>query len=116
MKVITLCGSTRFRAAFEEWNVRLTLGGAAVFSIAIPSDACGRVWSPEQKAMLGAAHMAKIDISDEIFVLDVGGYIGESTAREIAHAHRAGKQVRYLSEECPEWDERQCAYASMKSR
>lgn len=114
--VITLCGSTRFKAAFEEWNVRLTLEGATVLSIAIPSHAYGLSWTEGQKAALDAAHLAKIDLSDEVFVLDVGGYVGESTAREIAHARRAGKRVRLLSEEHPEWREADCRYALAAAR
>ena len=109
--VVTLCGSTRFKAAFEEWNVRLTLEGSVVLSIVIPSHSYGLSWSPEQKATFDAAHLAKIDMSDEVFILDIGGYIGESTAREIVHAQETGKRVRYLSQEHPEWREADCCYA-----
>jgi len=64
--------------------------------------------APELKARLDAIHLAKIDASDEVFVLDVGGYIGESTCREIAHAEVTGKRVRYLSREFPAWTEADC--------
>jgi len=110
-KIITLCGSTRFKAAFEEWNVRLTLGGAVVLSIVIPSHAYGLTWSEDEKKTFDAMHLAKIDMSEEIFVLDVGGYIGESTRREIAHAIERGKKVRYLSREFPGWAEEDCVYS-----
>jgi hypothetical protein len=110
MKIITLCGSTKFKAAYEEWNVRLTLEGAVVLSIVIPSHSYGLSWTDEEKGALDTAHLQKIDLSDEIFVLDIGGYIGESTAREIAHAKSKGKIIRYLSGEHPEWDESQCRY------
>lgn len=110
-KLITLCGSTKFKAAFEEWNVKLTMQEAVVLSIVIPSHSYGLAWSTEEKQMLDKMHLAKIDLSDEIFVLDVGGYIGESTAREIAHAKAAGKAVRYLSAEQPEWKEADAVYA-----
>jgi len=109
-QVVTLCGSTKFKAAFEEWNVRLTLEGAVVMSIVIPSHAYGLSWTAEEKGALDAAHLQKIDLSDEIFVLDIGGYIGESTAREIAHAKSKGKTIRYLSNEHPDWEESQCQY------
>jgi hypothetical protein len=35
-------------------------------------------------------------MADEIFVINVGGYIGESTRSEIEYAKRTGKAVRYL--------------------
>ena len=111
MKVITLCGSTRFKAAFEEWNVRLTLGGSVVLSIAIPSHSYGLSLTAAEKAAFDAAHLAKIDLSDEVFVLDVGGHVGVSTVREVAHAAATGKLVRYLSQEHPGWTEAQCQYA-----
>lgn len=111
-KLITLCGSTKFRIAFEEWNVKLTMAGAVVLSIVIPSHAYGFVWTEAEKQMLDKMHLAKIDLSDEIFVLDVGGYIGESTAREIAHAQATGKTVRYLSVEHPEWVEKDAQYTN----
>lgn len=113
-RVITLCGSTRFKRAFAEWNARLTLEGAVVFSIAMwgMDKRCDP--DPETKARLDAVHLAKIERSDEIFVLDLPfegvPYIGESTAREIAHAQALGKPVRYLSELCPGWTEDDCAF------
>lgn len=51
------------------------------------------------KADLDALHLRKIDLADEVLVLDVDGYIGQSTSREIAYAQRNGKRVRYLSTE-----------------
>jgi len=52
--------------------------------------------SEEEKQMLGDLHKRKIDISDEILVLNVGGYIGKSTQSEIEHAKQQGKVVRFL--------------------
>ena len=48
------------------------------------------------KIRLDVLHFRKIDLSDEIFVLNVGGYIGESTSREIEYAKSTGKAVWYL--------------------
>ena len=56
------------------------------------------VWKPGTKEMLDDMHLRKIDLADEIFVINVGGYIGESTRREIAYAEKTGKKVRYLEE------------------
>jgi hypothetical protein len=102
---ITLCGSTRFKKAFAEWNARLTLEGNVVYSVAMWSHGARIDPTEEQKKLLDEVHLAKIDNSDEVFVLDVGGYIGESTRREIAHAEKTGKAVRYLSKEFPGWTE-----------
>lgn len=111
-KKVCLCGSTRFKRAWLEWNARLTLGeGAVVLTVAMWSHNERIDPTPEQKIMLDEIHKAKIDDSDEIFVLDVGGYIGSSTRSEIEHAERTHKRVRYLSREFPEWTEEDSIYA-----
>jgi hypothetical protein len=48
------------------------------------------------KADLDALHLRKIDLADEVLILNVGGYIGESTSRELDYAIRHNKVVRYL--------------------
>ncbi len=96
-KVITLCGSTRFREAFREAQKRLTLAGNIVISVGLFGHAGDdEVWTEGTKAMLDDMHKRKIDMADEIFVINVGGYIGESTRSEIDYAIRTGKSVRYL--------------------
>ena len=109
-KVITLCGSTRFRREFEEANKRLTLAGNIVISVGLfghGGDA--EVWEgmdegslTRTKEMLDDMHKRKIDMADEIFVINVGRYVGDSTRSEIAYAEAHGKPVRYLepSSEC----------------
>ena len=97
MKVITLCGSTRFKEQFLEQQKRLTLEGNVVISVGLFGHSGDEeVWKPGMKEMLDKMHLQKIDMADEIFVINVGGYIGESTKREIAHAEQSGKSVRYL--------------------
>ena len=99
-KVITLCGSTRFRDAFMEAQKRLTLEGNIVISVGLFGHAGDdEVWKPGTKEMLDDMHKRKIDMADEIYVINVGGYIGESTRSEIDYARRTGKTVRYLEEE-----------------
>ena len=93
---ITLCGSTKFRAEYELWNMRLTLAGFLVYSVSGFGHS-GDVFDDEQKRRLDQVHLAKIDASHAIVVIDVGGYIGDSTAREIAHAKATGKDVYYVS-------------------
>ncbi len=97
MKVITLCGSTRFKEQFLEQQKRLTLEGNVVISVGLFGHSGDEeVWKPGMKEMLHKMHLQKIDMADEIFVINVGGYIGESTRREIAHAEQTGKPLRYL--------------------
>lgn len=98
-KVITLCGSTRFKDAFEETNKRLTLEGNVVLSVGLFSHAQenGEEWANNgTKDMLDAIHRQKIDMADEIMVINVGGYIGESTRAEIEYAKYTNKKVNYL--------------------
>lgn len=97
---ITLCGSARFEQEFQEWNEKLTFAGHVVHSLAVlPSFHGGdKNWyTPAQKQTLDLAHLAKIEESDAIFVLDVGGYIGDSTRREIEWAHIRNKIVYFLT-------------------
>ena len=96
-KVITLCGSTRFRDAFMEAQKRLTLEGNIVISVGLFGHAGDdEVWKPGTKEMLDDMHKRKIDMADEIYVINVGGYIGESTRSEIEYAKATGKKVNYL--------------------
>lgn len=96
-KVITLCGSTRFKDQFMEAQKRLTLEGNIVISVGLFGHSGDEeVWKPGTKEMLDDMHRAKIDMADEIFVINVGRYIGESTRSEIEYAMANGKPVRYL--------------------
>ena len=96
-KVVTLCGSTRFKDAFLEAQKRLTLEGNIVISVGLfGHSGDDEVWTEGTKEMLDDMHKRKIDMADEIFVINVGGYIGASTRSEIEYAKAAGKAVRYL--------------------
>lgn len=100
-KVITLCGSVKFWDEYREWNARLTLEGNIVFSCGISlkegyEDILCDLPLDDVKQDLDAIHLCKINLSDEIFVLNVGGYIGDSTKREIAYAQSKGKRIKYL--------------------
>lgn len=96
-KVITLCGSTRFKDAFIESQKRLTLEGNIVISVGLFGHSGDKeVWTEGTKEMLDDMHKRKIDMADEILVINVGGYIGSSTRSEIQYAKATGKEVRYL--------------------
>lgn len=94
-KVITLCGSTRFKQEFEEVNKKLTLEGNIVISVGCFGHS-GDTFTDEQKLMLDDIHKRKIDMADEIFVINKGGYIGSSTRSEIEYSESKGKVVRYF--------------------
>jgi hypothetical protein len=104
-KVVCLCGSTRFMDEFMDANQRETLAGHIVVSVGVwRTNAgftahAGEYFGESTKNMLDELHKRKIDISDEILVLDVGGYIGESTRSEIEYARKHNKRIRYLSQE-----------------
>ena len=102
--VITLCGSTRFKDEFMESQKRLTLEGNIVISVGLFGHAGdAEVWEnmdegtlTKTKEMLDDMHKRKIDMADEIYVINVGGYIGSSTKSEIEYANATGKGIRYL--------------------
>ena len=98
-KVVTLCGSTRFKDAFMEAQKRLTLEGKIVISVGLFGHSGDEeVWTAGTKEMLDDMHKRKIDMADEIFVINVGGYIGSSTKSEIEDAQQHGKPIKYLEE------------------
>ena len=105
-KVITLCGSTRFKDEFMEAQKRLTLEGNIVISVGLFGHSVdNEVWEnmdegtlTRTKQMLDDMHKRKIDMADEIYVINVGWYICTSTKSEIEYAKATGKTVRYLEE------------------
>ena len=105
-KVITLCGSTKFKEEFMKAQKDLTLKGNIVISVGLfGHSGDSEVWEnmdegtlTKTKEMLDDMHKRKIDMADEIFVINVGGYIGESTKSEIKYAKNTGKKIHYLEE------------------
>jgi hypothetical protein len=103
-RVITLCGSTRFKDEFIEAQKQLTLAGNIVISVGLfGHSGDNEVWEnmdegtlTRTKEMLDDMHKRKIDMADEIYVINVGGYIGSSTRSEIEYALSTGKTVLYL--------------------
>ncbi len=102
--VITLCGSTRFKDEFMEVQKILTLEGNIVISVGLFGHSGDlEVWEnmdegtlTKTKEMLDDMHKRKIDMADSIFVINVDGYIGDSTRSEIEYAKAHGKDVQYL--------------------
>lgn len=94
--IITLCGSTKFKDDFFEAQKRLTLEGYIVISVGLFGHSGDDLEG--KKEMLDDMHKRKIDLADEIFVINKGGYIGSSTKSEIAYAIEQGKKISYLEE------------------
>jgi len=104
--IVCLCGSTRFWREFQRASLRETLAGKIVLSIGAASgtddEHFGNLPREEYdriKAELDELHLRKIDLADEVLILNVGGYIGESTSRELEYARKLGKRVRFLEPE-----------------
>lgn len=101
-KVMTLCGSTRFKEQFLEAQKRLTLAGNIVISVGLfGHSGDDEVWTEGTKEMLDDMHKRKIDMADSIYVINVDGYIGESTRSEIEYARINGKEILYLENPNP---------------
>lgn len=104
-KVVCFCGSTRFAEYFMIHRWELEKQGIITLGINIlPNNYFveGNSHGAEQegvKEILDELHKRKIDLSDEVFVLDVDGYIGESTRNEINYAESIGKPIKYLSKD-----------------
>ncbi|MDQ0375557.1 hypothetical protein [Cellulomonas humilata] len=90
-EIVCICGSTRFVDEMRAANRDLTLAGVIVVA---PGEADGLI-SDEQKAALDALHLRKIDLADRVLVVNPGGYVGESTRREIAYADATGKPISF---------------------
>lgn len=107
-RVITLCGSTKFKEEFLEVAKKLTLEGNVVLFPAVYSNSHYPNRTRLDSSTLDTLHnihLSKIDMSDEIFVINVGGHIGKGTKTEIGYAERNGKIVKYLEDINPREEE-----------
>jgi hypothetical protein len=104
-KIVVLCGSTRFYDEFRRQNLRLTLQGAIVLSIGCDTRSdrdlvdAGEMGAAVDKTALDELHKRKIDLADQVLVINVDRYIGESTRSEIAYARSLGKPVTFLEDD-----------------
>lgn len=95
--VVTLCGSTKFKNDFIAVQKQLTLEGKIVLSLGLfGHSGDNEIFNDGVKAMMDDMHRQRIDMSDEIFVINKGGYIGSSTKSEIEYATANGKKISYL--------------------
>lgn len=95
-EIVCICGSTRFAEEILAANGDLTLAGVIVVAPGVFThrESGGKI-TEEQKATLDALHLRKIDLADRVLVINPGGYVGESTTREIAYARATGKPVSF---------------------
>lgn len=98
-EVVCLCGSTRFEDAYRAENRRLTLAGKIVLTVGVFGHSEPGTLTDEQKAQLDALHKRKIDLADRIHVINVDGYVGDSTREEIAYARARDIPVTWLEPE-----------------
>lgn len=97
-KVVCICGSTRFKDEYIFWNRHLTLAGCIVLTVGFFGHAEDVPIDATVKAELDQLHLHKIDMADEVWVLNVDGYIGDSTRAEIKYAESRGIEVNYLEQ------------------
>lgn len=98
MKIITVCGSMRFIKDMMDISVKLELeGNCLLMPIYSPTRSSKKDFTEEEAEMLDKMHKERIKIADAILVVDVEGYIGESTKNEIEFAKSFGKRILYYS-------------------
>lgn len=107
-EIVCLCGSGRFRKAFEQAEAKETLAGHIVLTIGVNTKDVARAGPALAafKPFLDRLHRRKIDLADYVMILNVGGYIGESTQAELEYARAQGKRVVFLEPtnvECEDW-------------
>lgn len=99
-KIVCLCGSTRFSLAFQEANYKETLTGKIVLTIGCDFKSDDNLeLTLEDKKRLVELHFRKIDLADEVLILNVGGYIGELTRNELNYARKKKKRIRFLKKD-----------------
>lgn len=98
MKIITICGSLKFKNEILAISEKLELAGNAVIAPIYPTNEDKDAYTEEEVEILDKMHKEKIKISDAIYVVNVGGYIGSSTKSEIEFAKKLGKEIIYLEQ------------------
>ena len=94
IKVVTICGSMKFKKEMMSIAEELELKNGYVVIQCIYEE--NRNYDDLTKEKLRKIHFKKIDISDAIFVVNVNGYIGDATKREIEYAKSLGKEILFL--------------------
>ncbi len=98
MKIITICGSLKFKEEMLKIALDKELDGDCVITPIFPSENDKRILTSEQIKIFNNMHKEKIKISDAILVVNVNGYIGDTTKSEIEYAKELNKEIIYLEE------------------
>ena len=119
-KVVTLCGSPKFKREFLDAYNNLTVAGYIVISathsdISELCDGADLYTIAQTRKKIKDMYKRKIDMSDELYVINAGGFIGEDTKLQIAYAKEHGKMVRYFESDSEETDQQQDKYITVES-
>jgi hypothetical protein len=98
-KIVAIVGSSRFKQFHQGHAQRLTLKGYVVLGYGFFHHVDARPITDDEKRMLDALTLTKVEMADEVLVVDVNGYVGESTKRAIEFATQLGKPVTYTRDE-----------------
>lgn len=98
MKVITVCGSLRFKKEIMEVTEKMELLGNCMIAPIYPTNPDKDAYTEEEVVMLDKMHKEKIKLSDAILVVNVGNYIGSSTKSEIEFAKTLKKEIIYYTD------------------
>ena len=98
-KIVCLCGSTQFKEEFEEATWEEGLRGNIVLTVCCFTHHDHLTWTDEQLLIFHDLHKKKIEMADEILVINPDGYIGNTTKEEIGYASLLRKEIRYKYEE-----------------
>lgn len=98
MKIITVCGSLKFKDEMMKITEEMELQGNCMISVIYPTNEDKDYYTAEQAEILDQMHKEKIKMSDAILVVNVGGYIGSSTRSEIEFAKEMNKEIIYYTD------------------
>lgn len=98
MKIITICGSLRFKDEMIEIAEKMELQGNCMLCPIYPTNPNKDAYTKNEVLMLDKMHKEKIKLSDAILVVNVNNYIGESTKKEIEYAKSLGKEIVYYTD------------------
>lgn len=98
MKIITVCGSYKFKKEMIEITEKMALEGNCMITPIELSKPDKNAYTEDEISMLGKIHKEKIKISDAILVVNINGYIGDSTKSEIEYAKSLNKEIIYYTE------------------